>query len=58
VTRQNTTIAVIGAVILAIAIQRGVISEQAILLLAVVVPSIILHEISHGVVATSICSGP
>jgi Zn-dependent protease len=51
VTRQNTTIAVIGAVILAIAIQRGVISEQAILLLAVVVPSIILHEISHGVVA-------
>jgi Zn-dependent protease len=51
VTRQNTTIAVIGAVILAVAIQRGVISQQALLLLAVVVPSIILHEISHGVVA-------
>jgi Zn-dependent protease len=51
VTRQSTTVAVIGAVILAIAIERGVISQQAILLLAVVVPSIILHEISHGVVA-------
>jgi Zn-dependent protease len=51
VTRQNTTIAVIGAVILAVAIERGVISQQALLLLAVVVPSIILHEISHGVVA-------
>jgi Zn-dependent protease len=51
VTRQNTTIAVIGAVILAVAIQRGVISQQAFLLLTVVVPSIILHEISHGVVA-------
>jgi Zn-dependent protease len=51
VTRQSRTIALIGAVILAIAIERGVISEQSILLLAVVVPSIILHEISHGVVA-------
>jgi Zn-dependent protease len=51
VTRQTTTIAVIGAVILAIAIERGVISQQSLLLLAVVVPSIILHEISHGVVA-------
>jgi Zn-dependent protease len=51
VTRQTTTVAVIGAVILAIAIERGVISQQSIILLAVVVPSIILHEISHGVVA-------
>jgi Zn-dependent protease len=51
VTRQTTTVAVIGAVILAIAIERGVISQQSLLLLAVVVPSIILHEISHGVVA-------
>jgi Zn-dependent protease len=51
VTRQSTTIALIGAVILGIAIERNVISTQSILLLAVVVPSIILHEISHGVVA-------
>lgn len=50
-TRQSRTIALIGAVVLAIAIERGVISQQSILLLAVVVPSIILHEISHGVVA-------
>ncbi len=50
-TRQSRTIALIGAVILAIAIERGVIKEQSVLLLAVVVPSIILHEISHGVVA-------
>jgi Zn-dependent protease len=51
VTRQSTTLALIGAVVLAIAIGRGVISTQSMLLLAVVIPSIILHEISHGVVA-------
>ena len=50
-TRQSTTLALIGAVVLAIAIERGVISTQSMLLLAVVIPSIILHEISHGVVA-------
>ena len=50
-TRQSTTLALIGAVVLAIAIGRGVISTQSMLLLAVVIPSIILHEISHGVVA-------
>jgi Zn-dependent protease len=44
-------VALIGAVVLAIAIGRGIISTQAMLLLAVVIPSIILHEISHGVVA-------
>src|ERR1019366_932750 len=50
-TRQTTTVAVIGAVILAIAIERGVISTESMILLAVVGPSIILHEISLGGVA-------
>ncbi len=50
--RQKTAIlAVAGVALLVLAVQRRIISTQSLLLLAVVVPSIVLHEVSHGVVA-------
>ena len=38
-------------VVAAIGLSRGVIDRQALILIAVIVPSIILHEVSHGFVA-------
>jgi Zn-dependent protease len=38
-------------VVALIAVQRGVVNSTTLLLIAVVVPSIILHEVSHGAVA-------
>jgi Zn-dependent protease len=51
VKRQTTVLVVLGAVVLVAAIKGHVISTQSLLILAVVVPSIILHEVSHGLVA-------
>jgi Zn-dependent protease len=51
VKRQTTVLVVLGAAVLVAAVQRHVISTQSLLILAVVVPSIILHEVSHGLVA-------
>jgi Zn-dependent protease len=51
VNRDTTVVVVVLAVVGLLAIQRGVFTEQMVLLVAVAVPSIILHEISHGVVA-------
>jgi Zn-dependent protease len=49
--RDTTIVVVVLLVVGILAIQRGVITQETILLLAVVIPSIILHEVSHGVVA-------
>lgn len=49
--RQTGVLVAIGALILVAAIERHVISTQSLLILAVVIPSIIFHEVSHGVVA-------
>ena len=49
--RQTTVLLVVGAVVLVAAIERHVISTNSLLILAVIVPSIIFHEVSHGLVA-------
>jgi Zn-dependent protease len=51
VKRDTVVVVALLAAVAAFAIGRGVLTGEALLLLAVVVPSIILHEISHGVVA-------
>ncbi|MGC8464524.1 MAG: site-2 protease family protein [Acidimicrobiales bacterium] len=50
--RRDTKI-LVGAllVVLVIAIARGVINTTSLLLLLAIVPSVILHEVSHGIVA-------
>jgi Zn-dependent protease len=50
---KRETLIVVGLLvaIAALAIGRGTISKTSVVLIAAVVPSIILHEISHGVVA-------
>jgi Zn-dependent protease len=42
---------VVGAVLLVLALWRGVINLSSLLFLVVLVPSVVLHELSHGVVA-------
>lgn len=49
--RSRLTLGVIVAVLVVAAVVRGVISEEAIIFLAVLVPSVILHEVSHGALA-------
>jgi Zn-dependent protease len=49
--RDTTIVVVVLAAVGILAIVRGVINQETILLLVVVIPSIILHEVSHGVVA-------
>jgi Zn-dependent protease len=49
--RDQTIILVILAVVVALALSRRVITTATLVLFAVAVPSIILHEVSHGVVA-------
>lgn len=51
--RDNERIAVyvVLAIIAVAALSRGTISKETLILIAVIVPSIILHEISHGAVA-------
>jgi Zn-dependent protease len=51
VTQKTAILLLIGVVVVVVAVQRHVVSTQTLLLIAVVVPSIILHEVSHGVVA-------
>jgi Zn-dependent protease len=51
VNRQTTVLVAIGALVLVAAIQRHIISAQSLMILGVVIPSIILHEVSHGLVA-------
>ncbi|MEY2472349.1 MAG: hypothetical protein QOK28_1678 [Actinomycetota bacterium] len=52
--RRNNERAVVIALLVglaALAISRGAIDRESIILLAVIVPSIILHEVAHGAVA-------
>jgi Zn-dependent protease len=51
VNRDRAIVLVIVGVVVALAFSRHAITSETILLFAVAVPSIILHEVSHGVVA-------
>ncbi|NNN19733.1 MAG: site-2 protease family protein [Acidimicrobiaceae bacterium] len=50
-TRKSLVLLVVVAAVFVVADLRHVISGDAIILLAVLVPSVILHEVSHGYVA-------
>lgn len=50
-TRERTIVVAIGLGLLLFAISRGVITERTVVFLGVLIPSIILHEVSHGWVA-------
>lgn len=49
--RDKVIVLVVLGLVVALAIERRVVTSQALLLLGVAIPSIILHEVSHGVVA-------
>jgi Zn-dependent protease len=51
VTRDRIIVFGILAVVIGAALSRHVVTSTTFLLLAVVIPSIILHEVSHGVAA-------
>src|ERR1700732_4360757 len=51
VKRDTTIVVVVLVAVGIIAVAQGAISHTSLLLIAAVVPSIILHEVSHGVVA-------
>ena len=53
--RETKIIVVLLVAVLLIAVAKGAIKTSSVLLLVAVVPSIIVHEISHGVVA--LCFG-
>ena len=48
---ERTAVLVVLGLLAALAISKGTIDGQTLILLATIVPSIILHEISHGAVA-------
>jgi Zn-dependent protease len=50
-SRGRALILVIGALLIYLVVRRHVVSGDALLFFAVLVPSIILHEVSHGAVA-------
>lgn len=49
--RKHLNLLIIALILLAVAFARNVISANILLLLVVLVPSVILHEVSHGYVA-------
>lgn len=50
--RRNQALAVaLGVVLVFLVIRQHVVTQNALILFGVIVPSIILHEVSHGVVA-------
>ncbi len=51
VKRDQTIVLVIVGVAVALALSRRVVTAQTLLLFGAAVPSIILHEVSHGIVA-------
>jgi Zn-dependent protease len=51
VKRDTTIVVAVLVAVGVLAVAQGAISNTSLLLIAAVVPSIILHEISHGVVA-------
>jgi Zn-dependent protease len=51
VKRDTTIVVAVLVAVGVLAIRNGAISQESLLLIAVVIPAIILHEISHGVVA-------
>ncbi len=51
-TRRHTLVlALLGAVIVFLLVRRRVLTEDSILFFAVLLPSVILHEVSHGALA-------
>jgi Zn-dependent protease len=51
VSRSTAILVAIGAILLIAAVQQGTIGGDAVLAFAVLIPSIILHEVSHGAAA-------
>jgi Zn-dependent protease len=51
VTRDHVIVFAVLAVVVVLAVQNGSINSGTFLLVAAAIPSIILHEVSHGVVA-------
>jgi Zn-dependent protease len=49
--RERIVVVALLAGLAALAISRGAIDRESIILISVIVPSIILHEVSHGAVA-------
>ncbi|HZU74691.1 MAG TPA: site-2 protease family protein [Acidimicrobiales bacterium] len=49
--RTRVVLVVIGVVLVLLVLRRGVITQGEIIFFAVLVPSIILHEVTHGAVA-------
>ena len=49
--RDQTIVLVIVGVVVILAVSRRVVTSQMLLLIGVAIPSIILHEVSHGVAA-------
>ncbi|ACU54065.1 peptidase M50 [Acidimicrobium ferrooxidans DSM 10331] len=47
-TRERWLLAVVGAALVGLALWRGVINLTSLLYLAVLIPSVVLHELSHG----------
>jgi len=51
-SRQRAVVlAVLGAAVVFLVVRRGVLSVEDLLVLVVLVPSVILHEVSHGAIA-------
>ena len=48
---ERTAVLVVLGLLVALALSKGTIDRETLILIAVIVPSIILHEISHGAVA-------
>jgi len=49
--QQNVVLALLGLVLVYLVARRHLISADKVILVAVLVPSVILHEVSHGAVA-------
>lgn len=49
--RQKLTLAAVGVVVLAVLLVRDLVTTDTLVILAVLFASVILHEVSHGVVA-------
>ena len=50
-SRDNVVLAVLAALIVILVVRRHVVRSDTLLFLAVLIPSIILHEVSHGALA-------
>lgn len=49
--QQNVVLLLLGALVIYLVVRRHIVTADKVILVAVLVPSIILHEVSHGAVA-------